>query len=60
MIGEFCFKSITEAMKEERKKGGITIANNFGEKGLTQVYWDIKEEEKVPMEIEPFKAENIG
>ncbi len=32
------------------------IANNFGEKGLTQVYYDLKEDEKVQMEIEPFKA----
>ena len=54
MIGNLAFDSIRDLAGEVQ---GVTIANNFGEKSLSQLYQDVtKDGEKIRMEISGFKA----
>ena len=61
IVGDIAFNSISMICNQSQyNEASLTITNNFGEKALTQAFFDYKEGELVKMEIEPFKAENIG
>jgi hypothetical protein len=62
IIGNESLAAIKDLSRADYNKSKMMLANSFGEKSLFQIYYDYNEKENVfiKMEIESFKAENVG